>query len=265
MKVPVIAGVIDRRILINYRVEPDALAKLLPAPFRPKLVRGYGVAGVCLIRLKHVRPPHVPRLLGLTSENAAHRIAVEWDEGGVTREGVYIPRRDSSSWLNTLAGGRLFPGEHHLASFRVTELGDRLRVRVSSFDRRTRIEVDAQSASFLPRRSLFTSLADASAFFEGGAVGYSASRAGRLDGLELRTLGWRVEPLAVTSLASSYFDDPCRFPKGTAEFDCALMMRGVEHEWHAREPICCAAGAVDVAMPVPVEARPREEAAASRA
>ena len=77
MQIPVIRGLIDRRILVNYRVQPDVLVRLLPVPFRPKLVNGSGMAGVCLIRLKHVRPKFMPAFLGLSSENAAHRIAVE--------------------------------------------------------------------------------------------------------------------------------------------------------------------------------------------
>src|SRR5438105_3781853 len=106
MQVPVIRGVIDRRILVNFRVDAAVLARLLPAPFRPKLVNGAGMAGVCLIRLRDIRPRSVPPFLGLSSENAAHRVAVEWDQDGDTREGVFIPRRDTSSRLNTLAGGR---------------------------------------------------------------------------------------------------------------------------------------------------------------
>src|SRR3954454_20999339 len=107
MQIPVIRGLIDRRILVNFRVDPDVLTKILPAPFRPKLVNGAGMAGVCLIRLKQIRPRFVPPFLGISSENAAHRIAVEWDDDGECRAGVFIPRRDTSSRLNTLAGGRL--------------------------------------------------------------------------------------------------------------------------------------------------------------
>src|SRR5256885_147785 len=40
MRIPVLRGVIDRRILVNYRADPDVLSKLLPSPFRPKLVEG---------------------------------------------------------------------------------------------------------------------------------------------------------------------------------------------------------------------------------
>jgi len=38
MQIPVIRGLIDRRILVNYRVDPDVLARFLPPPFRPLLV-----------------------------------------------------------------------------------------------------------------------------------------------------------------------------------------------------------------------------------
>jgi hypothetical protein len=30
------------------------------------------------------------------------------------------------------------------------------------------------------------------------------------------------------------------FPKGSIEFDCALLMRGIEHEWHGVPDLCCA-------------------------
>jgi hypothetical protein len=56
-----------------------------------------------------------------------------------------------------------------------------------------------------------------------------------LQGLELRTLRWEVEPLEVETIRSSFFNDPGRFPPGSATFDCALLMRGVEHEWHERQ------------------------------
>src|SRR4029453_9616399 len=103
MRLPKIHGVIRRRLLVNFRVDPDVIARQLPAPFRPKRYRGAAVAGICLIRLEEIRPKGFPRLAGLASENAAHRIAVEWDEADGKREGVYIPRRDTGSLVNHLA------------------------------------------------------------------------------------------------------------------------------------------------------------------
>jgi hypothetical protein len=234
MRIPVMQGTIRRRVLANYRVAPEALIPHLPAPFRPKLVRGHAVAGICLIGLAGERPRGMPAFLGLASENAAHRVAVEWDEGGVVREGVYIARRDSNSRLNALVGGRLFPGTHHHARFDVEDDGEHVKVALKSDDGEVPVRVEGRAADALPAGSMFRSLQEASAFFEAGSLGYSPGVGGELDGLELRTEAWRVRPLDVRVVESSFFDDPARFPPGTAVFDCALLMRDVPHEWHGR-------------------------------
>jgi hypothetical protein len=245
MKLPVVKGVIDRRILVNYRVEPGILSGLLPAPFRPKLIHGAGMAGICLIRLRHVRPAFLPAWLGIASENAAHRAAVEWTEDGTVRDGVYVRRRDTNSRLNALAGGRVFPGIHHHARFQVRETADRFDVDLQSDDGRSRLSVHARVASDLPGSSVFESVGEASAFFARGSLGYSATRdPSRFQGLELRCGSWSVEPLAVEAASSSFFDDRSLFPEGSIEIDCALLMRGIEHEWHGKDDLCCPAGAV---------------------
>ena len=242
MWLPVIRGVIDRRILVNYRVDPDVLAATLPAPFRPRLHRGHGLVGICLIRLRGVRPRFLPSWLGISSENAAHRTAVEWDEGGRVREGVYVRRRDTSSRLNALAGGRVFPGIHSHARFIVQESTTHFEVSLRSDDGATSLSVVGDVSAELPAGSVFGSLEEASAFFRAGSLGYSATPdPRRFQGLELRCHRWQVEPLAVSAVRSSYFDDRSVFPAGAITFDCALLMRGIEHEWHGRPGLCCSA------------------------
>src|SRR5262249_22796615 len=192
---------------------------------------------------KQVRPRFVPSWLGISSENAAHRTAVEWDDNGTLREGVYIRRRDTSSRLNACAGGRLFPGIHHHARFAVEETADHYRVALRSDDGVTSLSVSGRRADRLPAASVFHSLEEASAFFQAGSLGYSATPdPARFQGLELRCSAWRVEPLEVEEVRSSFFEDRSFFPKGSIEFDCALLMRGIEHEWHGKSDLCCAAG-----------------------
>lgn len=242
MRLPAITGVIERRVLVNFRLRPDAVEKLLPEPFRPKLVHGWAMGGICLIRLAHIRPRHLPGFLGLSSENAAHRIAVEWSADGEQLDGVFIPRRDTSSRLNVCLGGRVFPGEHHLAHFDVSESEHDVRVSVRSRDDDVHMAIDCSLAESLPETSIFDSLEEASAFFESGSLGYSVTGDdGVFEGLELRTHEWLVEPLAVAGVESSFFLDPRRFPDGSAELDCALLMRNVSHEWHSRDLLCCSA------------------------
>jgi predicted acyltransferase len=43
-----IHGVINRRVFLNYRINPEVLGRLLPPPFKPKLYAGHGVGGVCM-------------------------------------------------------------------------------------------------------------------------------------------------------------------------------------------------------------------------
>lgn len=240
MRVPVIQGIIDRRILVNFHVQPEVIAKILPPPFRPQLVHGFAIAGICLIRLKNIRPRFLPVPFGIRSENAAHRIAVEWDQNGQTQSGVYVPRRDSDSLLNAWAGGTLFPGLHHRAVFDVAESREQISVGVNSRDGQVQLKVSGSVTQELPKTSVFKDLDAASNFFAQGSLGYSAtSDAGRFDGIELRCANWHVEPLLVDEVTSSFFDDRTRFPTGTIGFDCALLMRGIQHEWHGREDLCC--------------------------
>jgi hypothetical protein len=233
-QIPAIAGVIERRMLVNFRCRPDALEHVLPRPFRPKLVNGWGMAGICLIRLGGVRPAFLPPGIGLRSENAAHRIAVEWDENGVTREGVFIPRRDTNALLNRLAGGKLFPGIHHAAKFRVSETTDRFELEMRSDDDLTFVCVQGRTANELRADSVFRSLHEASEFFRGGSLGWSARAENSFDGLELSCDEWKMEPLAVKRVESNFFENRELFPKGSATFDSAFLMRNITHQWHAQ-------------------------------
>jgi hypothetical protein len=239
VKIPTIQGVIRRRLLLNYRVDPDVVSRLLPANFRPKTIDGHAIAGVCLIRLEEVRPKGLPAFAGIASENSAHRFAVTWEDAdGNAREGVFVPRRDTDSRLNSWAGGRIFPGVHHHSRFRVEDRGERISLTVTAADCGSPlVEVEAEAAETLPESSVFPGLAEASRFFEAGCIGYSSrpdSR--RLDGLRLEVKDWRVSPLAVKRVSSAYFDDSAIFPSDRIEFDHALLMRDLAHEWHA-EPM----------------------------
>jgi Uncharacterized conserved protein (COG2071) len=168
MKLPKVHGVIGRRLLVNFRVEPSVVQRQLPTPFRPKLHDGHAVAGICLIRLEDIRPKRFPRMLGLSSENAAHRIAVVWADDHGPHEGVYIPRRDTGSLINHLAGGRLFPGEHQRATFHVEDADGRIAMQMISADGLVRLEVAGRATEELPTTSIFRTVSDASAFFEPG-------------------------------------------------------------------------------------------------
>lgn len=231
MKLPTIHGYIDRRILVNFIADPETVGKIIPAPFRPKIYKGKAILGICLIRLKNIKPKGLPDFIGISSENGAHRIAVEWNEQGQTKEGVYIPRRDTSLRLNALAGGRIFPGKHYFAKFNVKEKDDNYHIDFISSDN-TSICIDAKEANNFNPNSLFETLENASNFFENGSLGYSPN-GDKYEGLRLHIYKWQVRPLEVFNIRSSFFEDETVFPKGSIGFDNALLMTKAEHEWHS--------------------------------
>jgi hypothetical protein len=240
MHIPTMAAMVERRLLVNYRVAPDLIASMLPAPFRPRLAAGAAVVGICLIRLGELRPAGLPAAAGIRTENSAYRIAVKWDTpaDGTTHVGVFIPARHSASRLTAALGGRLFPGVHQHARFCVDETDHDLHLAFTADNTPDTLHVTARLTDNWPGSALFTDLNDASQFFRDGTAGYSTTRdPQRLDGVELRTTTWQVRPAEVTAIASTFFDDPRTFPPGTAHLDIALVMRKIPVTWHALPPI----------------------------
>ncbi len=229
VRIPRLASTVQRRLLINYRVDPAVAQTLIPHTHRPQLVDGSAVAGICLIRLGDLRPAFVRPRVGWGAENAAHRIAVEWDSPQGVRTGVYIPKRHSASRLAVFAGGRLFPGTHTLARITSVENDDTVTVNLDAPDARVRAEVAVRP--FLTS-SLFSDLGEASSFFRKDAVGWSTDRQGRLEGLRLDTDSWLVDAADPIHVESSLFDG---LPAGSVQLDHALLMRNVPVTWSKAE------------------------------
>jgi hypothetical protein len=226
-----IRSVVERRLLMNYRVDAEYALRQLPPEFRPQLVHGYAVAGICLLRLGQVRPTALPgHGWGLSSENAAHRYAVEWDTESGTATGVYIARRDSDSLLNVLGGGRLFPGAHGRATFDIAENGNDLSVACTTADGTIKVDVagTVQPDGWWEGSELFDSAPAATQFFRAGCDGYSPARGGGYEGMRLRSDGMQLRPVAITRALSTVYD---AYPAGAATLDCALVTVDTPAYW----------------------------------
>lgn len=242
VSVPSLRGVIDRRVLVNFRIDAGVLESVLPDPFEPRTVDGYAIGGICLLRLSKVRPRGLPSRLGVRSENAAHRIGVHVEHDGAVQDGVFVPRRDTSSRLTACVADQSF-GNHHHAAFSVSEQDDRYEISVRSVDDGMSMHVEAERTDQFPDTSVFDSLEAASTYHRCGARGYSPSPDGtRFEGIELDTYEWSVTPLSVASVGASYFESD-RFPDDAVAFDNALLMEGIDHEWHSVDGICPSAPA----------------------
>src|SRR5690606_10074058 len=92
------------------------------------------------------------------------------------------------------------------------------------------ILIDATETNLFSDKSIFETLDNASEFFENGDLGYSPNKE-KFDGLRLKAYKWKVRPLDVLKVKSSFFEDEEIFPKDSVAFDNALLMKDIEHEW----------------------------------
>ena len=180
---------------------------------------------------------HGLRRVGLDLPQKTRHTALPWN-GSKTASSAresFIPRRDTSSQFNRIFGGRVFPGVFQKSIFKAQEAASSVSVRIVRVGGGDQVVIAGHLAEGLPRASIFPSLAEAVGFFSLGATGYSATHTeGHYHGMQLRCLDWSVVPLAVEEARSCFFDDREQFPAGTAQLDCALLMRGIAHEWHSR-------------------------------
>src|SRR5262249_4979299 len=147
----------------------------------------------------------------------------------------FIPRRDTNAVLNKLAGGRIFPGIHHSATFHIAEESNQFEVEMRSNNDATFVQVKAHVTDRPPGDSVFCSLDEASRFFREGSLGWSArAKENEFDGMELRCDKWQMGPLAIERVESSFFSNRELFPIGSTKFDSAFLMREIPHKWHAQ-------------------------------
>ena len=217
MKITPAHGVIERRLLVNYRLDPDVAKKLLPAPLQPRLVGGYAVAGIALAHLGRLRPAGLPAVAGLSRETAMHGIAVEWERSPSLHTGVFVLHRDS---VGVGPGRRL----RRPPCFTVDDRTDGLRIAYTSRDRTVRVDVDVSLAAGLAGSALFRDVRAATRFLDLDSP-EGASWGPQLRGLKLSVGDRCISAARVRTATSSIFAGTSVFPPGSVHVDSALLLR----------------------------------------
>jgi len=230
---PAIRGVIERRILVNYRVDLGKLDTVLPEPFKGREVgeSGKGIGSICLMRLGDARVRFAPEAFGFSVETATHRISAVRNKNGGTEDCVYVPQRVVSSRFCASMGERLLPAELECGDFRVEERNGVCRIRVDCGDEFAGVEIKEKEGGEIEDGSVFESAGSAAEFFCEAGMRYSPS-GDRYEGVELCPREWEMESVEVTGSRSSFFER-----LDGAELDSAFRMEGIEHEWRPRRPI----------------------------
>jgi hypothetical protein len=221
--------VIDRRLLLTVRMEPSVVQRLLPDGLRPHLVDGSAVGGICFLRLRDLRPAGLA-VPGVATENVAHRFAIMRDDAGGEMAGVFVPRRDTSSRVAALLGGRLIEGELLRARFGVHDAGTRLCIDVEGRGGfQVQVSAHATDAS---TSSLFGTVEEESCFYQDACTAYSPNHRRKVvEAVELKSERWTGTPMEVEYFHSSVFDNTAIFPRGSWTLDSAMLVRNIRAEW----------------------------------
>jgi uncharacterized protein YqjF (DUF2071 family) len=93
---------------INYSVDPDALAPLLPAPLEPEIWHGRAWVQLLMSSLRGMRPQGLAGALGVDFYQASYRAAVQLrDRDGRVRRGGFFVRSETNDAIMRAVGNRL--------------------------------------------------------------------------------------------------------------------------------------------------------------
>lgn len=121
-------------VSINYAVDPDALAALLPPPLEPELHKGSGWVQILQSSLRDMRPQGAPSLFGVCFYQVSYRAAVRYrTAAGEWRRGGFFVRTETNHPVMRSVGNALTEFKFHgfgLADMVMLRDGDRLTVGV---------------------------------------------------------------------------------------------------------------------------------------
>lgn len=217
-------GRIELRYLLVHRVDPEAVAPLLPSDSTPLVHRGSTLVTLCLTRQQAPwnRWLSWPRRV---RDHLAWRIPVE--RGDPRRRAVFVARRETSSWLVARFHGAVTRGTYRHSRFQMEDDGVHVRLQVELRGGTEVLRVHARRGGEL-RGSIFATARQAHEYLAfAGPVRPPDPLAPLLDRLDVGD-GWSVEPLAVDDIRVPRFADLGMFPEGSVEFDSLFRLTQVQ-------------------------------------
>jgi uncharacterized protein YqjF (DUF2071 family) len=224
---------------INYRVDPRALAPLLPAPLEPEIHKGHGWVQVLMSSLRDMRPPGIPSLFGTCFYQVSYRAAVRYrDALGDWRRGGYFVRSETNHPVMRAVGNALAEFKFHdfgAADMVMLRDGDRLTVGVDpepeSPDGKLVSVVDTRPLGGPPPGSCWSSLDELHEPLVEcyDALGVDAEQ-GQLYILTIDRDPWNARFVEPQNVYCEYFDTG-PLGRGAGELDSVLHLEECRYRW----------------------------------
>lgn len=152
-------------VSLNYAVDPERLAALLPKPLEPEVHEGSAWVQLLVSRLRDMRPQGMPALFGVNFHQVSYRAAVAYRGHHGTRRGGYFLRSETDHAVMRAVGNALVEFKFHDfegAHISLSRKGDALALSIDPSDAKNksgsvRATFDVRPLSRAPAGSVWTS------------------------------------------------------------------------------------------------------------
>ena len=224
---------------LNYAVDPDALARLIPEPLRPELHKGVGWVQLLISSLRDMRPQGLGSLFGVCFYQVSYRAAVCYhSRDGRPRRGGFFVRSETNHPVMRAVGNALNEFRFHefgLSEIVMLRAGEQLTIGVdpdvSAAGGKLAGLFDTRPLDSAPAGSTWSSIDD---LHEPLIECYDAlgvdRDAGYLYVLTIDREPWRPSFVRPLDLYSEYFDAG---PLGgeRSRLDSVLHIRDCAYRW----------------------------------
>lgn len=161
-------GVVTRRFLISYPVQPAVLSAFLPPHAELSTWQGLAWVSACFVNIRHMRPSLVPSPVGMEFNYLVHRTRARVPyPDGVRRESVLVLEANINRRAVAAIGQRLPGVRFHARDIKLLEAPDSWSVQMRADDGALLYQADIAKSSIadeLPAGSRFPDLATADKF-----------------------------------------------------------------------------------------------------
>lgn len=236
--------VFRRCLLVNFGVDPDVLASVLPPGIEPDLHGGEAFLSIVVAELDRMRPAFLPRVMGVTYNQIVYRAVVRCGD----ERGVYFLRSDADNGVMCAFGNALsfFRFHRSAIAFRdhdgLFDLDVVTAGEVTADIHATYTLADARSE--LPETSTFEDLSRAQAWLVElyAAFARTPGRA-HVDVVRIARGGWNLRVVEDLRGQYAFMSAGAPFGPGTARLDSTFLADDIGYRWHRRDRVPDPSGA----------------------
>jgi uncharacterized protein YqjF (DUF2071 family) len=219
--------------LVNFSMEPETLARVLPSPLEAHLVGGRAFLSVVIADMDRMRPAFLPAFCGVTYQQVVYRAVVRCGR----ERGVHFLRSDADNRLMVLMGNLLSffgfheahiisgqsGGQHHIDL--ATAPGDHANIH-ASFDL-------TSARRIVPDGSVFQSVDEAQAsLVELYAAFHPQPGEAAVRTVRIKRSAWNIQFVDEPRSRFDFMNGSAAFPVGSTRLDSVIYVEDVDYFWH---------------------------------